>query len=64
MESNRKSEWKRPELTVLVRSRPEEAVLTACKGNGIIQTADISHSYCSLEAGYDCHSDCNSIAGS
>jgi hypothetical protein len=23
--------WKRPELTVLVRSKPEEAVLQACK---------------------------------
>jgi len=25
------SAWSKPELTVLVRSRPEEAVLTACK---------------------------------
>ncbi len=24
-------QWQRPELTVLVRSRPEEAVLTGCK---------------------------------
>jgi hypothetical protein len=28
--------WQKPELTVLARSRPEEAVLAACKGgNGI-----------------------------
>jgi hypothetical protein len=27
-------EWKSPELTVLVRSNSEEAVLTACKFNG------------------------------
>jgi len=26
-----KKEWKTPELTVLVRSKPEEAVLGACK---------------------------------
>lgn len=32
-----KQKWQKPELVVLVRSRPEEAVLTACKGNaGII----------------------------
>jgi len=30
METNM-SAWSKPELTVLVRSRPEEAVLTACK---------------------------------
>jgi len=29
-----KKEWKTPELIVLVRSKPEEAVLTFCKGNG------------------------------
>lgn len=27
-----KKEWTKPELTVLVRSNPEEAVLSACKG--------------------------------
>ena len=27
----KKSEWKTPELIVLVRSKPEEAVLGACK---------------------------------
>jgi hypothetical protein len=29
-----KQMWTRPELTVLVRNRPEEAVLTACKLSG------------------------------
>lgn len=29
--------WSKPELTVLVRSRPEEAVLTGCK----LETAEI-----------------------
>ena len=31
MAANR-MKWHRPELVVLVRSRPEEAVLTGCKG--------------------------------
>lgn len=33
METTKKP-YTRPELTVLVRSRPEEAVLTACKASG------------------------------
>jgi hypothetical protein len=40
-----KKEWKTPELIVLVRSKPEEAVLTGCKtqtkgGNGSNQAAN------------------------
>jgi hypothetical protein len=31
MKPQAKKEWKTPELIVLVRSKPEEAVLTACK---------------------------------
>lgn len=31
METEMKKEWKTPELIVLVRSNPEEAVLAACK---------------------------------
>jgi hypothetical protein len=34
-----KKEWKTPELIVLVRSKPEEAVLQACKGNGTLGSA-------------------------
>jgi len=30
-EKKEKKEWKTPELIVLVRSKPEEAVLAACK---------------------------------
>jgi hypothetical protein len=29
-----RKQWQRPELTVLVRSKPEEAVLTYCKLTG------------------------------
>lgn len=28
-----KKPWKQPELIVLVRNKPEEAVLSACKGS-------------------------------
>jgi len=31
-----KKTWVMPELIVLVRSKPEEAVLTACKGGGTV----------------------------
>ncbi len=35
MKSERgKKEWSRPELTVLTRNKPEEAVLGNCKGVG------------------------------
>ena len=30
-QQTQKKEWKTPELIVLVRSKPEEAVLAACK---------------------------------
>ena len=33
--SEGKKAWQRPELVVLVRSRPEEAVLAGCKYPGI-----------------------------
>jgi hypothetical protein len=32
MEQTTKKQWTKPELIVLVRSNPEEAVLGACKG--------------------------------
>ena len=31
---NAKKRWKRPELIVLVRTTPEEAILMGCKGDG------------------------------
>jgi ferredoxin-like protein FixX len=38
-----KKEWRKAELTVLVRSQPEEAVLSACKGG--VYTGEIQMSY-------------------
>ena len=36
----RKRAWRRPELIVLVRGRPEEAVLVVCKRGGAVGPAD------------------------
>ena len=33
--TNTKKIWQRPEMTVLVRSNPEEAVLLTCKRGGV-----------------------------
>jgi hypothetical protein len=43
MKPQAKKEWQTPELIVLVRSKPEEAVLTACKNTHT--TAGISGQY-------------------
>ena len=37
-----KKTWMTPELSVLVRSRPEESVLAACKTGGTVGPADMS----------------------
>ena len=34
-DKNNKDTWQKPELIVLVRNKPEEAVLAACKGPAI-----------------------------
>jgi hypothetical protein len=46
MEKKTKKEWKKPELVILVRSRPEEAILTPCKN-----TSDKGTKSCSLHGG-------------
>lgn len=37
-----KKTWMKPELSVLVRSRPEESVLAACKTGGSLGPSDQS----------------------
>ncbi len=37
-----KKSWKKPELIVLVRSKPEEAVLTGCKAMDTLSGGAIS----------------------
>ena len=43
--------WVKPELIILVRSKPEEAVLAACKGGGFIGPNYSDHTGCALEFG-------------
>lgn len=45
--------WTKPELIVLVRNNPEEAVLTMCKGGGLIPSF--------LSQDSMCHSDMNCV---
>jgi hypothetical protein len=49
MDAGKKPGWKNPELIVLVRNKPEEAVLEGCKGGGST-TSFLSHHL-------NCHSD-------
>jgi hypothetical protein len=44
-----KRPWFKPELIVLIRNKPEEAVLTGCKGDGSL-TSSLFHND-------GCHSD-------
>jgi len=56
-----KSKWETPELIVMARSRPEEAVLTACKG-GTLTGAGLKKDYC--QGPSNCGSNCSTIAAS
>jgi hypothetical protein len=38
--------WLTPELVILVRSKPEETVLTVYKGDGTISSAESSFNEC------------------
>jgi hypothetical protein len=51
-----KRQWQKPELIVIVRNKPEEQVLTYCKGGG---TADstLSHDL-GCHSDYDCVTEC------
>ena len=51
-------EWKCPELTVLVRSNPEEAVLSGCKMVGAGGMSAITDSEC-VEYADSCGIPCN-----
>jgi len=38
-----RKQWQKPELVVLVRSKPEEAVLAGCKNIGVPNTDPTPH---------------------
>jgi hypothetical protein len=45
-QKGKKKEWVAPELLVLVRSHPEEAVLAACKGGSIPGDSGSAYEVC------------------
>jgi hypothetical protein len=57
-----KKAWKTPELIVLVRNKPEEAVLTTCKG-GSFTGSGTQRSSCTTNAS-GCGTLCTIIATS
>lgn len=62
MKETTRRAWSRPELVVLVRSRPEESVLTACK-SWAGQKGHDSINYACLALSGPC-TDCNAIPDS
>jgi hypothetical protein len=61
-QSTQKKIWVTPELIVLVRSKPEEAVLTACKPNGS-SGPDVVNLGCMFAGVYGC-GQCSNVEGS
>jgi len=55
-----KTKWENPQLVVLVRNQPEEAVLLACKG-GISGTVKNNKNSCYVQSGAVCPALCNDI---
>ena len=45
----KKSKWGKPELTVLTRNKPEEAVLMVCKDSGVAPGPDYEDTWCAPE---------------
>ena len=42
--------WSKPELVVIARSQPEEAVLTACKNTGVIGAGSHGSNDCTKDS--------------
>lgn len=56
----KKKKWEKPQLIVLVRNRPEEAVLLACKGGGQQSAvAKTSKNLCFNQSKGSCPTFCN-----
>jgi hypothetical protein len=62
MKLQAKKEWKTPELIVLVRSKPEEAVLTACKIGATYATINSVLAACQKTG--SCSNPCSDTSGS
>jgi hypothetical protein len=59
-----KKTWVKPELIVLVRSRPEEAVLLACKGNALRTSNTAGRGWCGGWDGKVCVNPCSEFTSS
>ena len=44
-----KKVWEKPKLVVLVRSKPEEAVLNACKGDDVGESSNWKFNGCAQD---------------
>jgi hypothetical protein len=53
--------WQQPELIVLVRNRPEEAVLIVCKGAGPVQASDSAWGSCLEDLSMICGEPCQGL---
>jgi hypothetical protein len=62
-QQTQKKEWKTPELLVLVRSKPEEAVLMTCKQAAISGSSSSNDNLCTQSFPIACAT-CDSRAGS
>jgi hypothetical protein len=54
-----KKKWMKPKLIVLIKGRPEEAVLQQCKGDGGWYGATSSENDCLANWGWGCVIDCS-----
>ena len=59
-----KKMWQQPELIVLVRSRPEEAVLALCKGGDFFMDSHVQNGNCLQDLGAVCGVGCQDVAAS
>ncbi len=59
-----KKPWVEPELIVLVRNKPEEAVLTACKIAGDLRNGPNGWYVMCAYSVVDCSGACNSLSES
>ena len=58
-----KKEWRTPRLRVFVRTRPEETILTSCKGNLATISHDWRNNRCQMWTIF-CVTGCNALATS
>ena len=58
---NENKDWEKPELIVLVRNKPEEAVLEACKISGYYSVYASDDAFCNVPG--EC-SNCESTSAS